>query len=172
MSAKEECLMKTTQTVTPRNWIGYICESLVSSGAMPSWEATEYLTENLFAESPNPRLHATKAPYEAISQFLHRIYSPIVEAAMRSVKLPASAMIHVFTDVSVIANSAVLVVYFPGENQPHQLLLLDAARAWELVFSDAGAFNAWAQERYHWTETALISAAAGQPTAQPEALVS
>jgi hypothetical protein len=164
--------MKTTETVMPRNWIGYICEALVSSGAMPSWEATDYLTENLFAESPNPRLHATKAPYEAISQFLQRIYSPIVEAAMRSVKLPPSAMIHVFTDVSVIANSAVLVVYFPGENQPHQLLLLDAARAWELVFPDAVAFNAWAQERYRWIESALISAAAGLPTAQPEALVS
>jgi hypothetical protein len=164
--------MKTTESVTPRNWIGYICESLISSGAMPSWEAAEYLTENLFAESPNPRLHATKAPYEAISQFLHRIYSPIVEAAMRSVTLPPSAMLHVFTDVSVISNSAVLVVYFPGDNQPHQLLLLDAARAWELVFPDAAAFNGWAQERYHWIETGLIAAAARTSQTQTEAFVS
>jgi hypothetical protein len=159
-----------TTTVT-RDWLSYVCESLVSNGAMPSWEATGYLTENLFGESPNPRLHETKAPYEAISQFLNRIYSPIVEAAMRSVTLPAAAMIHVFTDVSLIGNSAVLVVYFPGNNQPHQLLLLDAARAWELVFPNAKAFNAWAEERYRWIETALISAAAGIRAAQPEAPV-
>src|SRR5205823_10672468 len=153
--------MKTTAVT--RNWVGYLCEALVSSGAMPTWEATNYLTENLFGASPNPRLHETKAPYEAISLFLSRIYSPIVEAAMRAVTLPPDAMIHVFTDVSLIGNSAVLVVYFPGQNQPHQLLLLDAARAWELVFPDAPAFNAWAEGRYRWTETALVTAAAGAP---------
>jgi hypothetical protein len=153
---------------TTRDWLSYICESLVSNGAMPSWEAAGYLTENLFGDSPNPRLHETKAPYEAISQFLNRIYNPIVEAATRGAVMPPSAMIQVFTDVSVIGNSAVLVVYFPGNNQPHQLLLLDAARAWELVFSDANAFNAWAEERYRWIETALNSAAAAIRTAQPE----
>ena len=157
-----------SNTAVTRDWMSYLCEALVSNGAMPSWEAADYLTENLFGETPNPRLHETKAPYEAISQFLHRIYSPIVEAAMRSVTLPAAAMIHVFTDVSLIGNSAVLVVYFPGNNRPHQLLLLDAARAWELVFPDAPAFNAWAEERYRWIETALASAAVGVRESQPE----
>jgi hypothetical protein len=138
-----------------RNWIGYICEELVASGVMPSWEATEYLTANLFGEAPNPRLHATKAPYEAISTFLHRLYDPIVEAATRTVDLPAAAMIHTFTDISLMGSSAVLVVYFPGENRPHQLLLLDAARAWDLVFPNADAFNRWAEERYSWIVEAL-----------------
>lgn len=147
-------------TVRPRNWMGYLCESLVSTGAMPSWEAADYLTENLFGASPNPRLHETKAPYEAISQFLQRVYNPLVEAATRAVSLPDSSMIHIFTDISLIGNSAVLVVYFPGENRPHQLLLLDAARAWELVFPDADAFNAWAEERYGWIVEALKSAVA------------
>jgi hypothetical protein len=150
----------STSSVT-RNWIAYISESLVTSGAMPTWEATEYLVKNLFSESPNPRLHETKAPYEAIYQFLHRIYSPLVEAATRSVDLPLSSMIHIFTDISLISNSAVLVVYFPGENQPHQLLLLDSARAWDLVFPDADAFNKWAEERYRWVVDALKSTAVG-----------
>src|SRR5688500_1983145 len=97
-----------------RNWVAYICESLVSNGAMPTWEAGEYVTSNLFGDSPNQRLHESKAPYESIYQFLHRIYSPLVEAAVRSVEMPASAMIHIFTDISLISNSAVLVVYFPG----------------------------------------------------------
>ena len=150
-------------TVSPRNWMGYLCESLVSTGAMPSWEAADYLTENLFGTAPNPRLHETKAPYEAISQFLQRVYNPLVEAATRAVSLPDSSMIHIFTDISLIGNSAVLVVYFPGENRPHQLLLLDAARAWELVFPDAHAFNAWAEERYGWIVEALKSAVARVP---------
>ena len=42
-----------------RNWIAYLCESLVTSGAMPTWEAATYLTENLFGEKPNPRLLGT-----------------------------------------------------------------------------------------------------------------
>lgn len=151
-----------TSMVT-RNWVSYITESLVSSGSMPTWEAADYLTGNLFGDSPNPRLHETKAPYEAIYQFLHRIYSPLVEAATRSVAIPPSAMIHIFTDISLISNSAVLIVYFPGENRPHQLLLLDAARAWDLVFRDAAAFNEWAEERYRWVVEALKSAVAGLP---------
>ena len=28
-----------------RNWIAYLCESLVTSGVMPTWEAATYLTE-------------------------------------------------------------------------------------------------------------------------------
>jgi hypothetical protein len=153
-------------TRTSRNWIAYLCESLVSTGAMPSWEAAAYFTENLFGEAPNQRLHESKAPYESTSLFLTRVYSPIVEAATRAVDLPASAMIHIFTDISLIGNSAVLVVYFPGENRPHQLLLLDAARAWDLVFPDARAFNAWAEERYGWVEAALKSAVI-RPLAEP-----
>lgn len=141
-----------------RNWIGYLCEALVSTGAMPSWEAAAYFTDNLFGDAPNPRLHESKSPYEATSLFLQRVYNPIVEAATRAMDLPASSMIHVFTDISLIGNSAVLVVYFPGENRPHQLLLLDAARAWDLVFADADAFNAWAEERHGWILTALQSA--------------
>lgn len=150
-----------------RNWIGYLCESQMSNGSMPSWEAAAYFTDNLFGEAPNPRLHESKSPYESISLFLQRVYNPIVEAATRAVDLPASAMIHVFTDISLIGNSAVLVVYFPGENRPHQLLLLDAARAWDLVFPDADAFNAWAEERYGWIESALKSAVVRQTT-EPE----
>jgi len=141
--------------ITARNWIGYLCESLVASGAMPTWEATAYLTDNLFGEAPNLRLHETKAPYEATSQLLQRVYSPIVEAAGRAVDLPAPSMIHIFTDISLTGNSAVLVVYFPGDNRPHQLLLLDAAQAWNLVFGDGIAFNAWAEERYRWIKEAL-----------------
>jgi hypothetical protein len=55
------------------------------------------------------------------------------------------------------------VVYFPGHNQPHQLLLLDAAKAWDLVFENSDEFNTWAEERYHWIKTALISVTAGVP---------
>lgn len=148
-----------------RNWISYLCEALVSTGAMPSWEAAAYFTDNLFGEAPNPRLHESKSPYEAISLFLQRVYNPIVEAATRALDLPASSMIHVFTDISLIGNSAVLVVYFPGENRPHELLLLDAARAWDLMFPDADAFNAWAEERHSWILTALRSAVARQVAA-------
>ena len=83
------------------------------------------------------------------------------------VSLPEAAMIHVFTDISLTGNSAVLVVYFPGHNRPHQLLLLDAAKAWELVFENSDAFNVWAEERYHWIRKSLISVIAGAaiPTA-------
>ncbi len=154
LDTEKECVMKTPV----RNWLGYICESLVTTCAMPTWEASNYFTDNLFGESPNLRLQQSKTPYNAISQFLHRVYSPIVEAATRAVELPASSMIHIFTDISLFGNSAVLVVYFPGENRPHQLLLLDAARAWKLVFADAAAFNDWAEERYGWIVEALKTA--------------
>ncbi|WP_447980380.1 hypothetical protein [Candidatus Nitrospira bockiana] len=143
-----------------RNWMAYITEALVTTGVMPSWEAADYFTANLFGEAPNHRLHEAKAPYEAISQFLNRVYNPIVEAASRAVALPPASMLHVFTDISLIGNSAVLVVYFPGHNRPHHLLLLDGVKAWELVFPDADGFNAWAEERYRWVVEALESAIA------------
>ncbi|MDQ1291241.1 MAG: hypothetical protein QG615_1047, partial [Nitrospirota bacterium] len=116
-------------TRTSRNWIAYLCESLASSGMMPTWEAATYLTDNLFGDKPNPRLLRTACPYEDTTHLLHRLYQPLVEAATRDIPIPAAAMIHVFTDISLTGKSAVLVVYFPGHNQPHQLLLLDAAKA-------------------------------------------
>ena len=141
----------------PKNWLSYLLDSLVNSGSLPTWEALEYLTTNLLGDSPNQELHNSKSPYEAIQQFLNRVYGPIVEAASRTVELPEEAMIHMFTDISLIGKSAVLVVYFPGKNQPHQLLLLDSAQAWELVFESDSSFNRWAEERYQWITQALQS---------------
>ncbi len=138
-----------------RNWMSYLMDSLVNSGAMPTWEAVEYLTNNLVGEAPNPNLHHSKSPYETIQQFLHRIYGPIVEAASRTAKIPSQAMIHMFTDISLMGKSAVLVVYFPGHNQPHQLLLLDSVPAWDLVFETSMVFNEWAEERFSWIVSAL-----------------
>ena len=146
-----------------RNWIAYLCENLASSGMMPTWEAATYLTDNLFGDRPNPRLLGTACPYEDTTNLLHRLYQPLVAAATRDIPMPQAAMIHVFTDISLTGKSAVLVVYFPGQNQPHQLLLLDAAKAWELVFDNSEEFNAWAEERYQWIKTALASVTAGSP---------
>ena len=145
----------------PRYWMSYLLDSLINSGALPSWEALDYITSNLLGDSPNQNLHNSKSPYEAIQQFLNRVYGPIVEAASRTVDLPKESMIHMFTDISLIGNSAVLVVYFPGHNQPHQLLLLDSAPAWELVFDSDTAFNAWAEERCQWIAQALQSITSG-----------
>ena len=156
---------KATATRKPgatRNWIAYLCESLVTSGVMPTWEAATYLTENLFGENPNPRLLSTTNPYEVTSQFLQRLYHPLVEAASRDITLPDGAMLHVFTDISLTGKSAVLVVYLPGNTQPHQLLMLDAAKAWELVFTDSEDVNRWAEERYRLVKSAL-TAAIGKP---------
>lgn len=138
-----------------RNWIAYLCEALVTSGAMPTWEAATYLTENLFGEKPNPRLLGTSNAFEVTAQFLQRMYHPLVEAASRDITLPSGAMLHVFTDVSLTGKSAVLVVYFSEGNQPHQLLMLDAAKAWDLVFADSEDFNRWAEERYRSVKSAL-----------------
>jgi hypothetical protein len=158
--------------VATRNWIAYLCEALVTSGTMPTWEAATYLTENLFGENPNPRLLSTTNSYEVTSQFLQRLYHPLVEAASRDITLPEGAMLHVFTDISLTGKSAVLVVYLPGNAQPHQLLMLDAAKAWELVFTDSEDVNRWAEERYRRVKTAL-TAAIGKPThAKPLAAVS
>jgi len=138
-----------------RNWMSYLMDSLVNSGAMPTWEAMEYLTSNLVGEAPNPALHLSKSPYETIQQLLHRIYGPIVEAASRAVELPPQAMLHMFTDISLMGKSAILVVYFPGKNQPHQLLLLDSMPAWDLMFETSTAFNEWAEERFGWIISAF-----------------
>src|SRR5688500_11647452 len=151
-------------TTRSRNWIAYLCENLASSGMMPTWEAATYLTDNLFGDKPNPRLLRTASPYEDTTHLLHRLYHPLVEAATRDVSLPAAAMIHVFTDVSLTGNSAVLVVYFPGQNRPHQLLLLDAAKAWELVFENSDTFNAWAEERCRWIKSSLARVTSGTAT--------
>jgi len=146
-----------------RNWIAYLCESLVTSGVMLTWEAATYLTENLFGEKPNPRLLSTTNAYEVTSQFLQRLYHPLVEAASRDITLPNGARLHVFTDISLTGKSAVLVVYMPGNTYSHQLLMLDAAKAWELVFTDSEDVNRWAEERYRRVKLALI-AAIGKPT--------
>jgi len=131
-----------------RNWIAYLCESLVASGTMPTWEAATYLTENLFGEKPNPRLLTPANPHEVTAQLLHRLYQPLVEAASREITLPSASLLHIFTDISLTGNSAVLIVLFPGPNKPQQLLMLEAAKAWDLVFPDAESFNSWAEERY------------------------
>jgi hypothetical protein len=155
-------MAKKTMTVrkqaATRNWIAYLCESLVTSGVMPTWEAATYLTENLLGEKPNPRLLSTTNAYEVTSQFLQRIYQPLVEAASRDITLPDGAILHVFTDISLTGKSAVLVVYMPGSTQPHQLLMLDAAKAWELVFTDSEDVNRWAEERYRRVKSALTAA--------------
>ncbi|HXV68414.1 MAG TPA: hypothetical protein VD738_05760 [Nitrospira sp.] len=149
---------KTTavrKRIESRNWIAYLCEALVTSGVMPTWEAATYLTEHLFGEKPNPRLLGPSHPYEVTRQFLHRLYQPLAEAASREVNLPASAKLHLFTDVSLTGNSAVLVVLFPGGSRAQHLLLLDAAKAWDLVFPDAESFNGWAEERFRRIVSAL-----------------
>jgi hypothetical protein len=97
-------------------------------------------------------------PYEVTKHFLHRLYQPIVEAASREANLPASAKLHIFSDISLTGHSAVLVVLFPAPNKSQQLLLLDAAKAWDLVFPDADAFNTWAEERFRWIMRALRTA--------------
>jgi hypothetical protein len=154
------------KTGVTRNWIAYLCEALVTSGAMPTWEAATYLTENLFGEKPNPRLLGTNNAFEVTAQFLQRMYHPLVEAAAREITLLPGAMLHVFTDISLTGKSAVLVVYFPGSSQPQQLLMLDAAKAWELVFADSEEFNRWAEERYRLVKSAL-TAAVGKPLRHP-----
>lgn len=140
-----------------RNWLAYLCEALVASGDMPTWEAATYLTENLFGEKPNPQLLTPANPHEVTAQFLQRLYQPIVEAASRDMKLSSPARVHIFTDISLTGNSAVLIVLFPGPNKPQQLMTLDAAKAWDLVFPDAESFNTWAEERYRRLVNALRS---------------
>jgi len=149
-----------------RNWIAYLCEALVTSGSMPTWEAATYLTEHLFGEKPNPRLLGTSSAFEVTVQFLRRMYHPLVEAASRDVTLPQGAQLHLFTDVSLTGKSAVLVVFFPADHHPHQLLMVDAVKAWDLVFADSEEFNRWAEERYRMVKAAL-TAAVGKPLRSP-----
>jgi hypothetical protein len=149
-----------------RNWIAYLCESLVTSGVMPTWEAATYLTENLFGEKPNPRLLCASNAYEVTSQFLQWLYHPIVEAASRDISLPEGSTVHVFTDISLTGNSAVLIVYASDDGLPHQLLMLDATKAWDLVFTDSEDVNRWAEERYRRVKSAL-TAVIGKPVQQP-----
>ena len=132
---------------------------------MPTWEAATYLTENLFGEKPNPRLLSTTNAYEVTSQFLQRLYHPLVEAASRDITLPNGAMLHVFTDISLTGKSAVLVVYVSGNNHPHQLLMLDTVKAWDLVFTDSDDVNRWMEERYRRVRSAL-TVAIGRPAQQ------
>ena len=146
-----------------RNWISYLTDSLVNSGAMPSWDALEYLTTHLLGESPNRRLHETKVPYEAIQQFLQRVYGPIVEAAGRDASLPAGSTLHTFTDISLIGPSSLLVVCLPGTDQPAHLVRLDSVLAWDLVFPDGNAFNEWAEGRHREIVEALTTGSAGVP---------
>jgi hypothetical protein len=53
-----------------------------------------------------------------------------------------------------------------GDHHSHQLLMLDAAKAWELVFTDSEDVNRWAEERYRRIKSALI-ATIGKPVRQP-----
>jgi len=159
---------KTTvasKQVATRNWVAYLCEFLVTSGVMPTWEAATYLTENLFGEKPNPRLLGTTNAYEMTSQFLQRLYRPLVEAASRDITLPDGAMLHVFTDTSLTGKSAVLVVYISGDTHPPQLLMLDTVKAWELVFTDSDDVNRWMEIRYRRVRSAL-TLAIGRPAQQ------
>jgi hypothetical protein len=75
--------------------------------------------------------------------------------------------LHVFTDISLTGKSAVLVVYVSGNHHPHQLLMLDAAKAWELVFADSDEANRWAEERYRQVKSAL-STVIEKPVRQPK----
>jgi hypothetical protein len=44
--------------------------------------------------------------------------------------------------------------------------MLDAVKAWDLVFQDSDAFNRWAEDRYRLLKSAL-TAAIGKPVRQP-----
>ncbi|WP_455244043.1 hypothetical protein [Petrachloros mirabilis] len=163
MAKKTPAMKKSGIT---RNWLAYLCEALVTSGVMPTWEAATYLTENLFGELPNPRLLGTTNAHEVTAQFLRRLYQPLIEAASRDVLLPHGAVVHVFTDISLTGKSAVLVVLLLENEGPQQLLMLDAVKAWDLVFQDAEAFNRWAEDRYRLVKSSLV-ATIGKPTRQP-----
>src|SRR5437868_15040628 len=123
-------------TPCARNWISYVTDSLVDAH-VPAAEAIEYLTQNLFGESPNCRMHEAKVPHEAIAQFLQRLYSPLLEAASRKAGLAEGDSTRIFTDVSLIGPSTVLAVYSPAQDGPQQLLLLDSLRTWALAFANA-----------------------------------
>jgi hypothetical protein len=64
----------------------------------------------------------------------------------------------VFTDISLTGNSAILVVHLSKADQTQRLLLLDPAKAWDLVFAEAESFNTWAESRYRSIFQALQTA--------------
>jgi hypothetical protein len=142
-------------TQSARNWISYLTDALINARTMPSWEAADYLTQNLFGDSPNTSLLEAKIPHEEVSQFLQRIYGPIAEAAAREADNQESSRVQVFTDISLMSETTVLIVTVSEEPQSSRLLLLDWVRAWDLVFPNAEAFNAWAEERFHQVREAL-----------------
>lgn len=147
--------VNATIVAPTRNWIAYLCEALITSGEMPTWEAATYLTENLFGEKPNPRLLLPTQSYEASAQFLRRLYRPLVDAVARERDVRSGESLHVFTDISLTGRSAVLVVLLSQENESQRLLLLDAVKAWDVVFPDAESFNRWAEVRYRALHEAL-----------------
>ena len=138
-----------------RNWISYHTDALINARAMPSWEAVEYLTENLFEDSPNTKLLEAKEPHEAVAQFLQRIYGPIVEAAAREAGTEQSSRVRVFTDISLTSETTVLIVSVSEHTEASELVLIDWVRAWDFVFPNAEAFNAWAETRYQQVRVAL-----------------
>ena len=142
-------------TQSARNWISYLADALINARTMPSWEAAEYLTDNLFDASPNTKLLESKVPHEAVAQFLQRVYGPIVEAAARDAGTQESCRVQVFTDISLMSETTVLVVSVSEKPEASQLLLLDWVRVWDLVFPDAEGFNAWAEARYQQVRVAL-----------------
>ena len=142
-------------TQSPRNWISYLADALINARTMPSWEAADYLTENLFAAVPNTKLLEAKVPHEEVAQFLQRIYGPITEAAARDADTQDSSRVQVFTDISLMSETAVLIVAVSDDTDASHLLILDRVRAWDLVFPNAEAFNTWAEERYQKIRRAL-----------------
>jgi len=142
-------------TQSARNWISYLADALIDARSMPSWEAADYLTDNLFDASPNTKLLEAKEPHEAIAQFLQRIYGPIVEAAAREAGTEQSSRVRVFTDISLTSETTVLIVSISEPTEASELVLIDWVRAWDFVFPNAEAFNAWAETRYQQVRVAL-----------------
>ena len=142
-------------TQSARNWISYMADALIDARTMPSWEAADYLTDNLFDASPNTKLLEAKVPHEAVAQFLQRIYGPIVEAAAREAGTEQSSRARVFTDISLTSETTVLIVSFSGHTEASELVLIDWLRAWDFVFPNADAFNTWAETRYQQVRVAL-----------------
>jgi len=142
-------------TQSARNWISYLADALIDARTMPSWEAADYLTDNLFDASPNTKLLEAKEPHEAVAQFLQRIYGPIVEAAAREAGTEQSCRVRVFTDISLTSETTVLIVSISEYTEASELVLIDWVRAWDFVFPNAEAFNTWAETRYQQVLRAL-----------------
>jgi hypothetical protein len=151
-------------TQSARNWISYLADALINARTMPSWEAADYLTDNLFDASPNTNLLEAKVPYEAVAQFLQRIYGPIVEAAAREAGTEQTSRVQVFTDISLMSETTVLIVSLSEQTQASKLVPIDWVRAWDFVFPNAEAFNAWAETRYQQVRVALSREASHPPT--------